>query len=320
MLNGRFIGKNGSISDLGRGGFNSVIATANDPRYSDGQGTFETSDSLWNRFAIILNPANPLYAPTSSDKMFIDMDLPSLAGVVGSRRRDLTRKIINAQGEIVSGASVKGMSPEAESAYHLIRSGLAEFQDGTVKDSHWFANYDPANPQDLWNSVRNPSNTRMMKNIERYASALKFLSRLKDPNADIPESEFVLRAFELNSAYQPRMLNPNILNSQDYKQDNHKLMRDVVDSLRGELAGEKGQRLCEVIAGWRKGQDTKFYEIQGRGDIYALDSTSLSEKEKEHLREMDPEFNNQGNIAYGWVDEVSKDRRALYQENNFGGL
>ncbi len=316
VLNGRFIGKSGSQTYLGKDGFLSLIATANDPRHTDGQGTFPTGEALWNRFGVILNPTNPLYKPTEADNNFIDEDLQG-SGVLRAKPRDLTDKIVKASKQISSTATISQMGVEAQTMYNLIRQGLANCPTkGQKSNGVWYENCaECPSTSSLCGKLRNPTNPRMLRNIVQYAQALDFLSKLKDSSVQIPQHELILRAFELNSAYQPGVLNPNVLASADYSNDNHKMMRDVVNQLRSEFESERGQRLCAVIENARAGNDTKFYKFNGKEKTYACDPKQISEQ-KEFLEEIDPKFDNKGPVGYGWIPDYSNDRRELNSGDN----
>ncbi len=304
IFNHRFIAKDGSQLPLGVDNYASMIATANAPGTNDGRATFESPNSLWNRFAVILDQTNPLFDLTREDKDFYQFHRgQSGSGVVSTSRNDLLRKILGANKEISSKVILS--NPEALSAFLMATRGLETFVCGKEKATlgdNWPTHIPCGNgcTEDYANLrtwVTSPFG-RSPLDIQRYASALKYLSTLKDPNCNISDSEFIFRAFELNGAYQPGVLNPNVLNTK-FAGDNHAMAREIADRLTAEYNSERGERLITSVERAMKGKKTKFFQF---GDnICAGDIEDIPASLRERVTEIPSGLDSRGDVDYSSV-------------------
>lgn len=304
LLNHRFISNTQGIAlPLGVDGFSSIIATANPPGTNDGKGTFESPSSLWNRFGVILDQVNDLYRLTKEDEDFYQLHRgQSGSGVMSSSRKNLLRKILEANKQIASTHMLS--NPEALSAFLMATRGLKTFPCSREKESlgeNWYSHIPCGNGcTDDFAHLRTwvaPPWGRGPLDIQRYAAALKYLSRLKDPNSNIPDSEFVFRAFELNGAYQPGVLNPNVLTSK-FEGDNHKMMREVTDRLCAEFnSSERGQRLRASVARAMKGKETQFFKSPS-GKIIPSSAGEIPKDVRDQFEQVDSGLDSSGDVDY----------------------
>lgn len=320
VFNHRFISKNGSQLPLGVGGYASMIATANAPGTNDGRATFDSPASLWNRFAVILDPTNELYDLTKQDKDFYQLYRgQSGSGVISSSRKNLLSKILEANKQINSAQILS--DPEALSAFLMATRGLETFVCGKGKASlgdNWPAHIPCSNgcTEDFANLrtwVTSPWG-RGPLDIPRYAQALKYLSQLKDPKANIPDSEFILRAFELNGAYQPGVLNPNVLDSK-FARDNSAMMREVADRISAEYNSEKGERLRTSVARAMKGKKTEFFKTSS-GKVIASSVDEIPKALRDGFEQVDSGLDSSGDVDYSPIVSAVEYKRELNPRGN----
>jgi len=320
IFNHRLISKNGSQLPLGVNGYASMIATANAPGTNDGRATFESPAPLWNRFAVILDPTNEIYDLTKQDKDFYQLHRgQSGSGVISGSRKNLLKKILEVNAKIKSGQILSDL--EALSAFLMITRGLETFVCGKGKASlgdNWHAHIpcgkgcaeDFANLR-TW--VTSPWG-RGPLDIPQYATALKYLSQLKDPNANVPDSEFIFRSFELNSAYQPGVLNPNVLDSK-FARDNHAMMREVADRLSAEYNSERGERLRTSVARSMKGKKTEFFKSPS-GKIVATSTEEIPKRLREQFEQVDSGLDSSGDVDYSPIISAVDYTRELNPRGN----
>jgi len=282
---------------LGKEGYHFLIATANIGN-SEFQGTFETDKALYNRMHIALDLDYSMFQPTLEDRFSLD-NLNANPNVKEAQKRDISHKIIAASEEIAEIS--RNLSLEERAILNYLRFGLGNCQKKGAKEKEW-----PTECQDcqynrqnnsLCSLIKAPAGERTLNAVKKYASALVYLAKLKDPNLALDSTELMFKAFELAGVYQ-LLLNPQILR-QDYYEKNPKMMAEVVERLKEDFRAN-ADYICTSLEQAIKGKKlTNFFRAEdGRIGNY----NALSDEAKKQVKAIEP-FTDSREIGLKWVED-----------------
>ena len=302
--NGRLIHRGESIP-IGDKGYVSSIATAN---YGNGEfrGTFDVDKALENRFGLVIDLDYEQFKPTNEDRILIDRLREAYPGVKEAPKKDLTEKIINANREISKLTLEPGL--EALAVTNFLKFGLENCEGKnkgppTLKGKSW-----PYMCQDcsrnsggeyLCSLITSPV-PRTLQSMIRYASAIHYLSKLKDPVREINPVDLFFKAFELTAAYQ-HILNPAILKT-NYDDEAPKMMGLVTEKLRKDFVANQDFILTTLDEA-RKGDSVLDYFEANKQK--GLGYNRLSDKAKENATQINP-FNDNRPIGLSWVKDTAE--------------
>lgn len=287
---------------LGNKGYLLLIATANigNGRYT---GTFDIDPALFDRLHVVLDLDH--YTPRDEDHYELD-EKEADPRIKDAHKRDITDKIIQASKEI--GQATENPGLEARAVINYIRSGLANCMlnssEGktSVKGREW-----PTRCQDckhnkgannaLCSLIRNPSGRRVTESIMRYAAALEYLAKLKDPKVQIDTIDLMFKSFELVGAYKG-LLNPSVL-KQEYHENNPLFMAKIVEKLKSDFRVNEDYILNSLEQAQHGKRIVRFFEINGKHGNYDILST---EAQKKHS-DISPYTDNRA-IGLAWAPKL----------------
>lgn len=285
-LNGQ-VTHEGLTEQLGRDGYRALIATAN---LGNGlyQGTFAFDPALKNRFGVVIDTNYALFAPTTEDRGFITLLREADQGLKAAPLRNISELILDANKEIVKNSA--NLSLEEKAALWFLQEGLMtclKKKDSTrVKEGeHWYDECrDCTHNKDTTNkrAVCSFSNSPVLRTLEatrKYASALAYLIKLKNPGQKVDGVDLIFKAFELTSAYQP-FINPDVV--QSYKEHLGKLMSDAASKLKEDFR-ENEDYITTTLSEAEKGKEVHFVKPKKGGSECAI-STPVGEKPGEDIR------------------------------------
>ncbi len=287
---------------LGRDNYLLLIATANvgNGRYT---GTFDIDPALYDRLHVVLDLDH--YSPTRKDNFLLD-EQEANPRVKDAPKRDISRKIIQASKEI--GQATKNVGLEAIAVINYIRSGLSNCMlnagEGktSLKGNEWpmrcqDCSHNKGTEKALCSLIRAPFGRRVTESVMRYAAALEYIAKLKDPDIKIDTIDLMFKSFELVGAYKG-LLNPNIL-KQEYREDNPLFMAGAVEELKADFKANEDYILTSLEQAQNVKKVVRFFEINdGRGDYDSLSNTA---KKKYSAREP---YTDKRPIGLGWVSEL----------------
>ena len=299
-----FLEYDGRKLPIGKNGYFWTVATAN---LGNGEfnGTFETDKALYNRF-VVIDLDCEMFRPTDEDRILIKQLRAANPKIKESPLRDLSEEIIKASGEISEISVNPGLESMAVANY--IEFGLENCEEGRTSNSK------PSKKGKTWPYVCQecPKNVdgkyicslikqpqpRTLQSTIRYASALDYLIRLKDPSKITNAVDLMFKAFELTAAYQ-QILNPGVLRS-EYSGQNPNFMSDVVEKLKNDFRLNEDM-IMTTLEGSLKGERNKdYFEYDGKIEI---GYHGLNEVGKAKVRIIDP-FTNKRAIGMGWVEKL----------------
>lgn len=287
----------GKAIQLGKDGYHLLIATANLGN-GEFQGTFETDKSLYNRLHVAFDFDYNMFKPTYEDRFLLD-SLKANPNVKEAPKRDISEKIIKASKKISEIS--ENLSLEEIAVINYLRFGLDSCMRNTSKEKVW-----PLNCQDcehnknsnaLCSLIKAPAGERTLNAIKKYASALFYLAKLKDPNIKIDSIDLIFKAFEIAGAYQ-FLLNPQILR-QDYYEQNPKMMAEVVSRLKDDFNKNADYIIASLEAAEKGKKAVVFFEYEGQLGNY----DELSYDAKRKVKPIKP-YINQREISLGWVEKL----------------
>jgi len=302
LLNG-YVSYQGQDTQIGVEGYKSVIGTAN---LGNGEflGTFSMDPALENRFGIIIDFDYDMFRPTEEDDMLRDRLREANPEIKQAPKRDLTQKIIKAYREIAESSKNPGL--EAIAVVDFLKFGLRNCQgpnqgdEPRAKEKIW-----PYNCQDCFRnpdadflcSLSREPEPRTTQALIKYASALEYLAKLKNPKVEINVIDLIFKAFELTGAYQ-HMLNPNVLR-QSYSDENPKMMQEVAQRLRADFRTNE-DFIIGSLEKAQEGKRTSFCEFDGT--VYA-GYEELDAKKKAKVTKVNPFVDNR-EIGLSWVEKA----------------
>ncbi len=307
LANG-FLEHRGMKIPLGEKGYSILVATANLGNGEFG-GTFGMDKALQNRFAISLDFDYEQFKPTREDRIIAELLRSANPNVKEAPIRDLSDKIIQAEKEISKNSRDLGL--EAEAVINYLKFGLENCYNDAIgaKEKVWPRQCQTCNKNKdgtaLCSLIKAPL-PRTLNSLRKYIASLDYLIHLKDPNMNVDVVDLVFKAFELTGAYQ-KLLNPMIL-GQDYFEQNPKMMRDIVESLKQDFRKNESFILTSLEKAQKGENFDDFYEYNG--EIYA-DYSKLNKAQRQFVKKINP-FVNDREIGLGWV----KDQANFYKRLN----
>lgn len=288
----------GKSIKLGRDGYLSLICTANlgNGRFT---GTFDIDPALYDRLHVVLDLDH--YSPTTEDHFELD-EQEANPRVKDAPKRDLTQKIIQASKEI--GEATKNPGLEARAVIDYIRSGLANCMRNTdegktsVKGREWSmkcqdCSYNSTNSA-LCSLIRDPSGRRVTDSAMRYASALQYISKLKDPNIEIDSIDLMFKSFELVGAYKG-LLNQNQL-KQKYQENAPLFMAEAVEKLKADFRANEDYILTSLEEAQKGRKITRFFKLNNVLGNY----DTLAQESQKKQKVIEP-YTNKREISLAWV-------------------
>jgi len=293
----------GNSIRLGKEGYNLLLATANLGN-GEYQGTFETDKALYNRFAIVIDFDYPQFKPTKEDRMLIDLLRAADPRVKEAPVRDISSKILQANKEIEEIARNPGL--EALAVINFFKFGLENCLKYNSKEKIWPLSCQDCNhnkgdknqPSEIADysicSLINAPTQRTINATLKYAAALQYLMKLKNPNEPVNTRDLLFKAFELTGAYQ-YLLNPGVL-KQEFCDQNPKMMAAVVDKLKSDYSNVEEFIVAGLEAAEQGQKLEEFFEYDGRIGNY----NELSEKAQKTVTKIEP-FTDKGKLGFEWV-------------------
>ena len=288
----------GKSIKLGKEGYHVLIATANLGN-GEFQGTFNTDKALYNRLNIALDFDTPELKPTEKDRIELDK-LVADPRVKTSEKRDISQKVISASQEIAKISSNLGL--EERAAVNYLRFGLDNCQKYGKKDKSW-----PRACQDceynheensLCSLTREPSGERVISTTKRYAAALYFLAKLKDPKIEIDPVDLIFKSFELAGTYQ-FLLNPQTL-KQQYFDQNPKMMANVMEQLKKDFRENEDYILASMGAAEKGKKITVFFK-DDKDNLGNYDKLKNNVKEK--IEKLSP-YTDEREVGMSWMNKA----------------
>ncbi|MDD5133050.1 MAG: hypothetical protein PHD81_03035 [Candidatus Nanoarchaeia archaeon] len=296
----------GKAIRLGKDGYSLLLSTANLGN-GEFQGTFETDKALYNRLAVAIDFDYSKFKPTQEDRILIDLLRAADPRVKEAPKRDITEKIMQANREIEEISRNPGL--EALAVINFLKFGLDNCQKYNSKEKIWPLNCQACDKNKgdgdeevklkeygICSLIRAPVERTTSATL-RYAAALQYLMKLKNPNEKINTTELLFKAFEMTGAYQS-LLNPTIL-KQDYYDQNPKMMADVVDKLKKDYAKAEKFIIASLEAVEQGKKVNTFFVHEDRIGNYE----DLSNEAKRSITKIDP-FTDRGKLGYGWVNTL----------------
>ncbi|MDO8509412.1 MAG: AAA family ATPase [Nanoarchaeota archaeon] len=291
----------GKSIKLGRDGYLLLLATANmgNGRFT---GTFDIDPAMYDRMHIVIDLDH--YCPTQEDHFVLD-NREANPRVKDAPRKDLTQKIIQASKEIARETINPGL--EAKAVIDYIRHGLANCmlnaEEGKTskKGREWpmrcsDCKFNSAKSA-LCSYIMNSSGRRVTESVIRYAAALQFIAKLKDPEVKIDTIDLMFKSFELVGAYKG-VLNPNIL-AQEYYGNNSLLMSTAVEKLKADFRSNYDYILSSFQEAHEGRALVKFFNHNGKlGDYNSL---SQEAKDKHRIMPSEP-YTDKREIGMGWMN------------------
>jgi hypothetical protein len=330
----------GADVSIGREGYHAMIATANIGN-GDFGGTFDIDKAMYNRLAIALDFDYKNFSLTREDKNMMNLLREANPNLKSAPRKNIVDKIIAAQKEISKKTTDLGL--EARGVLSFLNQGLMNCtKDDTPVEKHtkWHIqdikcqdcnlNSEAPGKYSICSMVKEPVG-RTLESTRKYAAAIEYLAKLKDPSIKLNPTEVMFKAFELAGAYQS-LLNPTILHGKYYT-ENPEMMGDVVEELKADYKKNE-ERIIATLDAAEKGMNYKNLvyinsEKAGvKGQVHE-DSKEIKEQEKE-IRERDSNavidrerfvFNNRDVLDYSWVPglagtiKLEEDMRKLREKN-----
>ena len=280
---------------LGKNGYHIMIAASNIGN-GEFKGTFDTDKALMNRLHVALDLEYGPFKPTYNDKIQIRRREAN-PNVILASASDISDKIIQASKEISE--STRNSDLETQAVLDYIETGLENCQRYGIKDRVW-----PMGCQDCQFNKNNDSSCSMIKSpsprtmqvVRKYASALEYLAKLKNPNVQVDSHELIFKAFELTGAYQ-HLLNSGKL--REHYNHNPRLMAEVVEKLKNDYESQRDFIISSLEESRRGNKVVRFF-IHNRA-IGNYDN--LSEKARKNVNVIEP-FTNQREVGLNYVNEL----------------
>lgn len=296
-----FLEHKGMKAPLGKDGYSVSVATANLGNGEFG-GAFESDKALYNRFAITLDFDYEMFQPTQEDQIIIDYLRSANPKIKEAPKRDISGLIIEAEEEISKQARNPGL--EAFAITNYIKLGLKNCQEYGIKEKNWPLQCSdcPKNKDDgaLCSLVRAPQ-PRTVNSLIKYATALDYLIKLKDPKENADPVDLVFKAFELTGAYQ-HLLNPAILKA-DYVDQSPKMIKEVVDRLKEDF--RKNEDF--ILSTSEKAQNgDNFNDYFSHKKEFSSGYNQLKDEAKKNVKKISPEDLDKREIGLSWLDTQAK--------------
>ncbi|MDD5192572.1 MAG: hypothetical protein PHH54_01550 [Candidatus Nanoarchaeia archaeon] len=306
-----FIEHKGMKVHLGKNGYNLAVATANLGN-GEFQGTFETDKALYNRLPLTLDFDYKMFQPTDEDKMIIDFLRAADPRIKEAPKRDISGLVIQAEKEIAESTRNPGL--ESFAVINFLKFGLNNCYNPSIqsKEKNWPYQCQDCNKNQnadsLCSLIKAPTQ-RTINAIIKYAAALDYLGKLKNPKQEIDAVELMFNAFELTGAYQ-KLLNPSIL-KQNYAEQNPKMIKQISEKLKHNFRQNEDFILTSLENAQRgKPFDDYYKHDKTIGDDYS----KLSEKARANVQKLEP-FTDNTEIGLGWVKTACNLWKTLHENN-----
>ncbi len=291
---------------LGREGYHILIATAN---LGNGEhlGTFEMDSALYNRLHVVLDLDNPDYEPTNQD-VFQKQKREQNPNVKGAPIKDISAKIIETSKkirEMTQNPSLEEIALRNYLEIGLKNCMLSSDENGAGRKGKVWplkcqdCKYNAGTSKAICSLINSP-NDRTTQAMSKYAAALYFLAKLKDPDVKIDTTELMFKSFELTGAYQ-LLLNPQELRGR-FQGQNPVFMKNVVNRLREEYKKDEDKILASLESARGGKSLTVLFEHEGQIGNY----DELSDKAKEHTLALKP-YMDKREVGLSWVEEKIRD-------------
>ncbi len=285
---------------LGKEGYLFLIATAN---LEDGEflGTFRADKALYNRLHVTIDFDYSMFKPTIEDHLEID-ETEANPNVKEANKRDISEKIIKASKEI--GERTKNIELTAKAVINYLRFGLNNCMKYGHKEKSWPMDCQECeynkeqNEHALCSLIKAPVR-RTQNAMVRFAAAMAYIAKLKNPKIRIDTVDLIFKAFELTGAYQ-QLLNPFVLKN-DYKDQNPKMMAEVIESLKDDFRKNEDYIIASLQAAEKGELVTVFFEHNGQLGNYQ----KLTKEAKREVQKIDV-LNDDHEVGLSWVEEVAK--------------
>lgn len=287
---------NGSAVKLGKKGYNLLIATANIGN-GEFQGTFESDKALYNRLHIALDFDHEQFRPTKEDEMLIDILRSAHPEVKEAPKRDISNLVLKASQEIDEITKDPGLG--ALAVVNYLRFGLENCQEHRSKGKVW-----PLLCQDCTKNADEKTSTlcslirapvrRTTNAVMRYAAALQYLAKLKNPEQELDSVDLMFKAFEAAGAYQ-FLLNPQVLRQEHYEQ-NPEMMAKAVELLKADFRQNEDYIMTSIEALKDNKKALSFFEQNKKIGIYDM----LSAKAKANTEKIEP-YTDDREIGLSWM-------------------
>jgi hypothetical protein len=225
-------------------------------------------------------------------------------GIKEAPRRDLADRIIQASREISLATLTPGL--ESTAVVDFLKFGLENCQGRDNQTPHPKGKDWPYSCQDcsrnadgdnLCSLVTAPVQ-RTLQSMTRYASALHYLAKLKNPQQEINPIDLMFKAFELTSAYQ-NILNPAKLKS-DFSDEAPKMMAHVAEKLKQDFRENQDFILSSLDEARKGNHAIDYFEADGQK---GLGYNQLNEKARARVSPVEP-FHDNRPIGLGWVKDA----------------
>lgn len=301
--NGRLIHRGQSIP-IGSEGYIASVATAN---YGNGEfkGTFDVDKALENRFGLVLDFDYEQFKPIKEDRIIIKKLREAHPGIKEAPKKDLIQKIIQASKEISALTLDPGLEVSAVENY--LQFGLENCQGKDTESLHAKGKDWPYSCQDCNRnsdgknicSLVNAPVQRTLQSMTRYASALHYLAKLKNPKQEINPVDLMFKVFELTSAYQ-NILNPTILRN-EYNDEAPKMIAEIAERLKEDFRANEDFILTSLDEARKGNNSIDYFEVNGQK---TLGYNSLDERAREKVSVIEPPFNDNRPIGLSWVKDA----------------
>ncbi len=289
---------------LGREGYHLLIATANLGN-SEFQGTFEADKAMYNRLHVTIDVDHQDYKPTRKDKLKLKQKIAD-PNVKEAPRRDISDKLIISSKEITE--LTRNPGTEALAVLYYLEFGLDHCQRYNRKGKIWpMGCHDCAhnNAADgshaLCSLVKSPVE-RTLQAVLKYACALEYLAKIKNPHQPLNAVDTVFKSFELTGAYQ-QLLNPTVLKT-EYFDHNPALMKETVEKLRKDFKKNEDFIFCALEKAKEGRKITEFFQYDNNNDKKTGDWNKLNDKAKKNMKKIEPFTDEKKEIGMGWVKDV----------------
>ena len=148
----------------------------------------------------------------------------------------------------------------------------------------------------LCSLIREPV-PRTIDALRKYAVALQYLAKLKNPDVKIDVVDLMFKAFELTGAYQ-HLLNEQLRNA-NYLGQNPLFMADVAEKLKVDFRKNEDFIFSAIEAAKQRKKVVRFFK---RGsDLGSYDDLAKDAREKQ--KPIEP-FTDEREIGLKWAEDV----------------
>jgi hypothetical protein len=287
----------GKEIELGRERYHLLLTTANIGN-GEFEGTFGIDKAMLSRLHVVLDLDHNEMKTTYSDRRKL-RDRVADPNIKSAPLRDLSGKILNSFHEIEK--MTESSDLETLAVMDFLAEGLDNCQrySGEGKDRRWpmacqDCPFNKEKERPLCARIKSPGQ-RTMQAVRKYAAALEYLAKLKNPEIKIERHELIFEAFGIVGAYK-QLLNPSELR-ENYGH-NPAVMARVLGKLREDYASVRDYILGSLEMAQRGEVVTQFYQREGRIGSY----DRLNPEAKKEVGLIEP-YNDARPVGLSWVRE-----------------